>query len=329
MIKKELSELVLEKPLIAVYYNSVIKNGEVELTDKSSVARYHMISLICYYIDKNGGIPLLIPQDVELQEVVKNIDGYLLPGGSDINPKFYGKAKEPETEVNEKEEAKRFLLEETFVRDALALNKPILAICRGMQTSNVILGRIWQEENPQEELGDKGTLVQHLPRYFPDDDIHQDDRIYELDSKKVVAWQEAVDKGLDAKHQFEASHDILILKDTKLFELLGKELVGCFSCHHQGIGAVNLAPQLKACAYSVKQNGDVNYGIIDAAEYKNIMLVQSHPEIGVGNIANNLFANLLKNAKKYKNESSNRQINVESIVDYYNRGKILLSNLEK
>ena len=63
-------------------------------------------------------------------------DGLLLPGGGDIDPKFYGQERIPACgEPN------------------LAADKPVLAICRGIQLMNVALGGdLYQDIKPFEHV---------------------------------------------------------------------------------------------------------------------------------------------------------------------------------
>ena len=71
-------------------------------------------------------------------------DALLLPGGGDLEPWRYGQENTGSQGLEpERDEAEWFLLE-AF----LAARKPILGICRGMQSINVFLG---------------GTLVQDIP----------------------------------------------------------------------------------------------------------------------------------------------------------------------
>lgn len=70
--------------------------------------------------------------------------GLLLMGGADVDPAFYGEARQPETEDAD---PGRDEYESAILREALGRDLPVLAICRGLQLLNVALG---------------GTLVQHL-----------------------------------------------------------------------------------------------------------------------------------------------------------------------
>ena len=83
--------------------------------------------------------------------------GLLLSGGADINPRRYGQEARAETQAPDDD---RDELEFSLLAEALAVDLPVLAICRGMQLLNVHL---------------HGTLQQHLPsialhqQRFPDD----------------------------------------------------------------------------------------------------------------------------------------------------------------
>ena len=70
--------------------------------------------------------------------------GLLLPGGCDVNPARYGKARIPEETIDDDLDALQFDALEKF----LEAGKPVLGICRGHQLLNVAFG---------------GTLIQHLP----------------------------------------------------------------------------------------------------------------------------------------------------------------------
>jgi putative glutamine amidotransferase len=74
-----------------------------------------------------------------------NAVGLLLIGGTDVDPSLYSALPQPETDQPDRERDK---FESALLRDALAREVPVLAICRGLQLLNVVCG---------------GTLIQHLP----------------------------------------------------------------------------------------------------------------------------------------------------------------------
>ena len=73
------------------------------------------------------------------------VDGLVLTGGSDVDPARYGAEAHITTDVPRVE---RDEWELALTRAALAADRPVLAVCRGLQILNVALG---------------GDLIQHLP----------------------------------------------------------------------------------------------------------------------------------------------------------------------
>ena len=72
------------------------------------------------------------------------LDGLLLTGGCDVDPKQYGQERAPQTQ---KPDPARDRMEMGLLGEALDRDLPVLGICRGLQLLNVYRG---------------GTLVQHL-----------------------------------------------------------------------------------------------------------------------------------------------------------------------
>ena len=81
-------------------------------------------------------------------------DGLLLPGGGDMDPKFYGQERIPAYgEPNLLRDAAEPLLLRAF----LAADKPVLGICRGIQVMNAVLGGdLYQDIKPFEHLPHNG-----------------------------------------------------------------------------------------------------------------------------------------------------------------------------
>lgn len=97
---------------------------------------------------------------VELSDPVQAVqdaltcDGLLLPGGGDMDPKFYGQERIPACgEPNLLRDAAEPLLLRAF----LAADKPVLGICRGIQVMNAVLGGdLYQDIKPFEHLPHNG-----------------------------------------------------------------------------------------------------------------------------------------------------------------------------
>jgi putative glutamine amidotransferase len=107
-------------------------------------------------VARAGGVPVLLPptdDDVlgAADSVVEVLDALVLVGGGDVDPARYGQQRHAATGGVD---ARRDACELALAGAALDVDLPVLAICRGMQVLNVLLG---------------GTLVQHLPEILPGD----------------------------------------------------------------------------------------------------------------------------------------------------------------
>jgi putative glutamine amidotransferase len=76
-------------------------------------------------------------QPVENAATLAGLDGLLLPGGSDVDPAWFGAPRGPKTGDADRERDK---LETALLREALDRDLPVLAICRGLQLLNVAQG---------------------------------------------------------------------------------------------------------------------------------------------------------------------------------------------
>ena len=95
-----------------------------------------------------GGVPFIFPtvaDEAAAQALIAAVDGFILSGGEDVDPHYYGETVWNETvEVDTLRDASDMLL----AKAALASGKPVMCICRGEQLMNVVLG---------------GSLYQDLP----------------------------------------------------------------------------------------------------------------------------------------------------------------------
>ncbi|KMT61476.1 gamma-glutamyl-gamma-aminobutyrate hydrolase family protein [Paenilisteria newyorkensis] len=90
-------------------------------------------------VAKAGGAPIILPvtETGYAKEIVAHIDGLILTGGDDISPFLYG--EEPLARLSGTL-PDRDLYEMELLKETLAQNKPVLAICRGVQLMNVAFG---------------------------------------------------------------------------------------------------------------------------------------------------------------------------------------------
>jgi putative glutamine amidotransferase len=115
---------------------------------------------------------------------LESVDGIVLTGGADVDPRRYGFA-DPDGlcrfAMPERDEAELPVLEEIFRRSV-----PTLAICRGMQFLNVFRG---------------GTLVPDLPNHDGDDDSRRHPVRLEADSRLAAIAGLTAAPGSTSHHQ--------------------------------------------------------------------------------------------------------------------------------
>src|SRR5690606_3416071 len=71
------------------------------------------------------------------EEILKLCDGFLITGGNDIDPMYFGEVNEG---LSKKVIPALDVLDKMIVEHAKETNKPLLGICRGHQAINVFLG---------------------------------------------------------------------------------------------------------------------------------------------------------------------------------------------
>lgn len=112
-----------------------------------------------------GGLPLHLPFGINCEDVVEAMDGLLLPGGADIEPRRYG--DKPITNDFPPESIRdEFELE--LLRGAAELELPVLGICRGLQLIDVYAGGTLHQEVPTHMHLDKLPETEiHLVEFAP------------------------------------------------------------------------------------------------------------------------------------------------------------------
>lgn len=155
-----------------------------------------------------GGIPIQFPiNPAEPPEtLVSLVDGIIITGGADVAPLSYGEQPHPKVTRTFR---KNDIYEIEMIQAAIRQNKPILAICRGIQILNVSLG---------------GTLYQDIPSQTKNEICH---------------YQDSAARG-------EMTHSISIAESSHLYHMIGKTEMLVNSYHHQSVKT--LADSLKAVA---------------------------------------------------------------------------------
>jgi putative glutamine amidotransferase len=145
-----------------------------------------------------GGQPFLIPclEDLDAGDIMSRLDGLMLTGGGDIDPRYFGETPHPHVGVIH---PWRDIGEIRLAQAAERAGCPVLGICRGMQIMNIALG---------------GDLYQDLGRQWQGKSLLCHDQ-------KGPPWF-----GL---------HDVALLPDSRLCSILCADTVQVNSFHHQAV----------------------------------------------------------------------------------------------
>jgi putative glutamine amidotransferase len=122
-------------------------------------------------IARAGGLPLILsPWHNSAQEVLPMLDGLILSGGGDLDPRLYaGEVHASIYGIDPRRDA----FDIDLVRLAVQNELPTLAICRGFQVANVALGGDLHPHLPDilgtrvEHRGDPPSYVPHAVHVLP------------------------------------------------------------------------------------------------------------------------------------------------------------------
>ena len=189
----------------------------------SATHGWHTPALYVDAVLRAGGVPMMLSGQCPdcAERWLDVVDGVVLIGGGDINPAEFGSAGH-ETIYNLS--AERDAMELALMRALLTHPKPVLAICRGMQILNTVLG---------------GTLHVHLPDVVGESVLHR------------------------APPRDPIQHSIQVAADSELAKVIGQQ-VHTASWHHQaidqlgqGLKAVAWAPDVVIEAVELEGRQDL------------------------------------------------------------------------
>jgi putative glutamine amidotransferase len=167
-------------------------------------------------ISRVGGLPVTMAPTASralISNCVERVDGVLLTGGDDINPKIYNSHLPKQVSKTVRvtpDGGERDLRELLLIDEVFRKRKPLLAVCRGQQILNVALG---------------GTLVADIPQQRPGALAHGRN-----DQRDAVV------------------HDVRLTPGSLLAKITGGLKLGVNSTHHQAVARV--APPLQVTATS-------------------------------------------------------------------------------
>jgi putative glutamine amidotransferase len=214
-------------------------------------------------IESAGGAAVPVLPGAGL-DTLDRVDGLVLTGGLDIDPREYGQDADPAMAVEV--DAERDALELPLVREAVRRDLPVLAICRGIQVLNVALG---------------GTLIQDL-------DVQRTGR---------QAWSHQQRKSRPDAALDATIHDVDVAPGSRLREIAGADRLGVNTFHHQAIAQV--APGLVVTARAVEPDAPPSIEAVEAPDCRWVLGVQWHPERmwRTGPAHRRLFVELVQAAK--------------------------------
>lgn len=175
----------MRKPIIAITAQINYENGDL-------ICRQSYVRQVL----KSGGFPILLPPTEQPQQAAELFDGFILSGGGDIDAKRYGELPLYCENISDLRDD----YEMELVAQILKSNKPLFAICRGIQVLNVAMG---------------GTLYQDLPIQNPSEINHRMAKV----SNKV-------------------QHNVRIMDASLLKTVLKSDKTMVNSYHHQAIKKV-------------------------------------------------------------------------------------------
>ena len=190
-----------------------------------------------------------------VEEVMKNVDRVIFPGGTDICPTLYKEEQpwhgiEADTDYSAERDVSDYLL----MSYCLEKDIPLFAICRGMQMLSVVSG---------------ATMIQDIPTFLEDQGI-EDTGVHRDLAKKVFV-----------------PHDVTVTDTSSLlYKCIGKSVIKSVpSWHHQGVLSVK---GTKLSVTGETTTGDIM--LIEAVERKDLTFclgVQFHPEVAVRKYVDN------------------------------------------
>lgn len=189
-----------------------------------------------------GGAPVIVPSNLDessVRAIFDRLDGIVLSGGVDVVPALYGESPQVYTQHTDPE---RDQVEADLIRWACEQGKPLLAICRGIQILNVVLGgNLYQDVSAEMPKALKHAY------YDPQENWPRDYR----------------------------PHPVQVAPNSRLATILGltkDEPLPVNSLHHQGV---------KDLAESLVPTAHAPDGLIEAVELPDhpfALGVQWHPE---------------------------------------------------
>ncbi len=181
-----------KKPIIGILCDINKEEG------KEDRPLYFVKSNYVSAVKEAGGIPLIIAPSKDENDLTKTlnlIDGLLMPGGDDIDPKYFKEELHPSVVLIDPQIIQ---FQMGFLNKALNKGIPIFGICAGLQIINIVCG---------------GNIYQDIPSEYSNPIKHKKNE----------------------KEKEDPFHNVKIEKKTKLYNILQKGEITVNSTHHQAL----------------------------------------------------------------------------------------------
>lgn len=260
--------------------------------------------------ERNGAIAVYLPQVTSAEQarkVLSQIDGIFFTGGEDWNPRLYDEEQTPHGSAGWNDA--RDTSDINLMQQAVAMDVPLFAVCRGEQGFNIAMGGGLIQDVPyylgQQVLAGKinpervtgilsGPSEADMEKIQAACDVYHLDAVPDIFNTPVtdtghyegceeghlrVQVDGLIHSGGTKYHELAAGTDnegVAISKDSKwLYDIVGTDSIDMIAtAHHQSANPEKLGDGLTVVARS-------SDGIIEALEYQDAtfaLALQWHPE---------------------------------------------------
>lgn len=177
--------------------------GSTSAATEDSGPKQYLNRAYVWAVENAGGTPIILPvtrEPAAISRYLGLLDGLVLSGGVDVDPACFGEEPHPQLGTVDDD---RDTTELPLIREALAQDMPIFAICRGIQSLNVAMG---------------GSLYQDIPSQVPSPIHHQQGDL------KIPRGQ--------------TSHAVRVVPGSRLHSIVEAEEIRTNSFHHQALKQV-------------------------------------------------------------------------------------------